>query len=106
MGTEIGPLQSRDVLLSKSRKKVKRPAQFQVVLLNDDYTPMEFVVMVLQTFFYMNFEKAVVTMLKVHREGRAVCGIFRKEIAETKVATVNRYARQHEYPLLCTMEPV
>lgn len=77
---------------------------WQVVLLNDDYTPMEFVVMVLQRFFGKNHDQAVQIMLKVHHEGRAVCGVYPYDIANTKVVQVNRYARQHQHPLQCVME--
>ena len=74
------------------------------MLVNDDYTPMEFVVQVLQTFFYHSREKAVQIMLQVHTKGRAVAGVFTAEIAETKVAQVNAYARRHQHPLLTVME--
>lgn len=77
---------------------------WKVVLLNDDYTPMEFVVMVLQRFFGKNHDQAVQIMLKVHHEGRAVCGVYPYDIANTKVVQVNRYARQHQHPLQCVME--
>lgn len=106
MGNEIGRQRASDVLPSKARQKVKRPAKYQVVLMNDDYTPMDFVVVVLQAFFYMDFDKAVAVMMKVHHEGRAVCGVFTREIAETKVAQVNRFSRYNEHPLLCTMEKI
>ena len=75
-----------------------------MVLLNDDYTPMEFVVEVLEVFFGMNREKATQVMLHVHTRGRGVCGVFTREIAESKVAQVNEYARLNQHPLLCTME--
>ena len=105
MGTEIK--QHRAYTFAKETyPKVKYPAQFQVIMLNDDYTPMDFVVIVLQTFFNMNLDMAVRTMLKVHQLGYAVCGVFHKDIAETKVAIVNNYATQHEHPLLCKMEKI
>ena len=78
---------------------------FQVLLLNDDFTPMEFVVEILQVFFGMNREKATQVMLHVHTRGRGVCGVFTREVAETKVVQVNEFSRRHEHPLLCTMEP-
>jgi ATP-dependent Clp protease adaptor protein ClpS len=84
--------------------RLKRPPLFQVVLLNDDYTPMEFVVDVLQRIFGMDRVKATRVMLEVHTKGKGVCGVFTFEIAETKVAQVMAYARQHQHPLLCTME--
>ncbi len=74
-------------------------------MLNDDYTPMEFVVQVLESFFAMDRELAVRVMLKVHTEGRAVCGQFTRDIAESKAARVNNYAREHEHPLMCEIEP-
>ncbi|MDP3559575.1 MAG: ATP-dependent Clp protease adapter ClpS [Legionellaceae bacterium] len=82
------------------------PKQYQVILLNDDYTPMEFVVEVLRRFFYLSEDVAVAVMWQVHKAGRAVCGVFTKDIAETKVAQVNAYSRLHEHPLLCVMQPV
>jgi len=77
---------------------------FQVVLLNDDFTPMEFVVSVLQKFFGMGREQATQIMLKVHRDGRGVCGVFPRDIAATKVEQVSSYSRQHQHPLQCVME--
>jgi ATP-dependent Clp protease adaptor protein ClpS len=77
---------------------------YKVILLNDDYTPMEFVVQVLETFFRMDREKATQVMLHVHTRGMGVCGVFTREIAETKVTQVNEYSRDHQHPLLCTME--
>ena len=77
---------------------------YKVILVNDDYTPMEFVVHVLENFFGMNREKATQIMLNVHTKGRGVCGVFTRDIAETKVVQVNDYSRKHEHPLLCTME--
>lgn len=77
---------------------------YKVVLLNDDYTPMEFVVQVLETFFNMDRETATRVMLTVHTKGKGVCGIYTRDIAETKVAQVNEYARENQHPLLCSME--
>ena len=87
-----------------AKPRLERPAMYQVVLLNDDYTPMEFVVDVLRTFFSMNQERAVQVMLHVHHRGKGVCGVFTREVAETKVNQVNDYARVHHHPLLCAME--
>lgn len=84
--------------------ELREPPLWQVVLLNDDYTPMEFVVLVLQQFFGKNHDQAVQIMLKVHHEGRGVCGVYPYDIANTKVVQVNRYARQHQHPLQCVME--
>lgn len=85
---------------------LREPGKYRVVLMNDDYTPMDFVVDVLMRFFYMTEVIATQVMLEVHLKGKGVCGVFTWEIAETKVAMVNEYARAHEYPLLCSMEPV
>ena len=86
------------------RNKTKPPKQYKVVLLNDDFTTMEFVIEVLQTIFCMNRERATQIMLKVHQEGSAVCGIYPKDIAETKVQQVLAFAKQHEHPLRCVLE--
>ncbi len=94
------------VLSERSRPDLKRPARYRVLLLNDDFTPMDFVVHVLQRFFAMPLEKATRIMLQVHNQGRGECGVFTREIAETKVVQVNRYAQQNEHPLKCTMEKV
>jgi ATP-dependent Clp protease adaptor protein ClpS len=90
--------------LEEAKPKLKRPPLYKVVLLNDDYTPMEFVVHVLEYFFAMPRDKATRVMLQVHTQGKGICGVFVREIAETKVALVNAYARQSQHPLLCTME--
>jgi ATP-dependent Clp protease adaptor protein ClpS len=91
-------------VLEAKKSKVKAPPLFKVILLNDDYTPMEFVVVVLQTFFGMSREKATQVMLKVHREGMGVCGVYPRDIATTKVEQVVAYARKHQHPLQCVME--
>lgn len=88
----------------KARPKVKPPRMYKVVLNNDDYTPMEFVVHVLEVFFRMNRGKATQIMLHVHTRGKGICGVFTKEIAETKMAQVNEYSKRNEHPLLCTIE--
>ncbi|MBU0501008.1 MAG: ATP-dependent Clp protease adapter ClpS [Gammaproteobacteria bacterium] len=90
--------------VEEAKPRVKRPPLYKVVLLNDDYTPMEFVVHVLETFFKMNREKATQVMLHVHTRGVGVCGVFPRDIAETKVYQVNEYARQNQHPLMCAME--
>jgi ATP-dependent Clp protease adaptor protein ClpS len=92
------------VAVDESRPELKPPRQFKVVLMNDDYTPMEFVVEVLENFFGMDREKATRVMLHVHTRGKGVCGVFSRDVAETKVAQVNEYARHHQHPLLCAME--
>ena len=88
----------------KSRPKTKKPAMYRVILLNDDYTPMEFVVHVLERFFQKSREEATQIMLHVHRRGVGVCGIFTYEVAETKVHQVVEFARRHQHPLQCTLE--
>ena len=96
---------SRDgTVLETKKSRVKSPPLFKVILLNDDYTPMEFVVLVLQTFFGMTREKATQVMLKVHREGMGVCGVYPRDIATTKVEQVVSYTRKHQHPLQCVME--
>lgn len=90
--------------IDEASPKLKRPPMFKVVLLNDDYTPMEFVVEVLQRFFRLDRQKAVQIMLHVHTRGKGVCGVFTYEIAETKSAQVTDYAREHQHPLMCTVE--
>ena len=88
----------------RTRAKAKKPSMYKVLLLNDDYTPMEFVVMVLQRFFNMDIEQATQVMLHVHQQGVGVCGVFSYEVAETKVNQVMDAARQNQHPLQCTLE--
>lgn len=89
---------------TKTRPRTQRPSLYKVLLLNDDYTPMEFVVLVLQKFFSKSQEDATQIMLHVHQKGVGICGVFTYEVAETKVAQVIEFARQHQHPLQCTME--
>ena len=91
-------------IATKTRAKPKKPSQYKVLLLNDDYTPMEFVVIVLMRFFRMDMEEATRVMLHVHQKGVGVCGIFPYEVAETKVNQVMDFARQNQHPLQCTLE--
>lgn len=91
-------------VVTKTKPRTKRPSLYRVLLLNDDYTPMEFVVHVLERFFSKNREEAVDIMLHVHQKGVGVCGVFTYEVAETKVTQVIDLARQHGHPLQCTME--
>ncbi|QWA12701.1 ATP-dependent Clp protease adapter ClpS [Sodalis ligni] len=86
------------------KELVVPPSMYKVILINDDYTPMEFVIDVLQKFFSYDVERATQLMLTVHYQGKAICGVYTAEVAETKVAHVNRYARENEHPLLCTLE--
>tara|TARA_B100000287_G_C20471230_1_gene717335 strand:+ start:306 stop:818 length:513 start_codon:yes stop_codon:yes gene_type:complete len=90
--------------LENARPELKKPPLYKVVLLNDDYTPMEFVVEVLELFFLMNREQATQVMLTVHTQGKGVCGVYTRDIAETKAAQVNQYARENQHPLLCEIE--
>ncbi len=89
---------------TKTRTKTQKPSMYKVLMLNDDYTPMEFVVHVLQHFFRMNMDEATRVMLQVHQKGVGVCGVFSYEVAETKVSQVMDFARQHQHPLQCTLE--
>ena len=90
--------------VQEARPRVDEPKQYKVILINDDFTPMEFVVEILTVFFNLDEEKATRVMLNVHTKGKGVCGVFSKDIAETKVVQVNEYARESQHPLLCTME--
>lgn len=96
--TDGGELQEQEEVA------LQPPPRYQVILNNDDYTPMDFVVEVLQRFFAMDEDKATQVMMAVHYQGKGICGVFTAEIAETKVAQVNHYAQLHEHPLLCSME--
>ncbi len=91
-------------VVTRTHTETKKPALYKVLMLNDDYTPMEFVVLVLQRFFRMGIEDATRVMLHVHQRGVGVCGIFTYEVAETKVSQVMDFAKQHQHPLQCTLE--
>lgn len=91
-------------VIVQSKPKAKKPSMYKVIMLNDDYTPMEFVVHVLEAIFGHNRENATRIMLNVHKTGKGVCGIYTRDIAETKVIAVNSYARENKHPLLCDME--
>ncbi len=108
MGKILGshPQHEADAALSTAQPQLKPPRFYQVVLLNDDYTTMEFVVEVLERFFSLSHEKAVAVMLQVHTQGRGVCGVYPRDIAETKAEQVIHYARHHQHPLLCVVEAV
>ena len=97
VGTGLG-------VATRTRTRTKQPSPYKVLMLNDDYTPMEFVVLCLQQFFKMSIEDATRVMLHVHQKGVGVCGIFSYEVAETKVTQVMDFARQHQHPLQCTLE--
>ncbi len=96
--------QRDDTVLEVQKAKVKPPPLFKVVLLNDDYTPMDFVVVILQKFFSLSREQATQVMLKVHKDGAGVCGVYPRDVAASKVEQVTAYARQHQHPLRCMME--
>ena len=104
MSNELESHHNRDIAVEEARPEVKPPPMYKVVLLNDDFTPMDFVVDVIQTFFALDYDRAMQIMLHVHTRGKGVCGIFTFEIAETKVAQVNDYARQNEHPLKSALE--
>ena len=96
--------EGRSGALTLTRTRTKKPSMYKVLMLNDDYTPMEFVVLVLQRFFSMGIEDATRVMLQVHQQGVAVCGVFTYEVAETKVSQVIDFARENQHPLQCTLE--
>lgn len=106
--SENGPDNERqdsfDLAVEEARPKLKEPPLYRVVLMNDDYTPMEFVVDILESIFGMERTRATQVMLEVHTKGKGVCGVYNFEIAETKVAQVMSVAQQHQHPLLCQME--
>lgn len=106
MTQSIPPEHEHDygTVVEASKPEVTRPPLYQVVLLNDDFTPMDFVVEVLLFFFALNHEKATQVMLHVHTRGKGVCGVYTREVAESKVTQVNEFSRQHQHPLLCSME--
>ncbi len=91
-------------VVTRTRPRTKKPSNYKVLMLNDDYTPMEFVVLVLQRYFSMDIEDATRVMLQVHQQGVAVCGVFTYEVAETKVSQVIDFARENQHPLQCTLE--
>ncbi|MCG5072990.1 ATP-dependent Clp protease adapter ClpS [Paraburkholderia tagetis] len=100
----IIPDKQDSTVVERQEQKVKPPSMYKVVLMNDDYTPMEFVVMIVQEYFNKDRETATQIMLKVHREGRGVCGVYTRDIASTKVEQVVTHARQAGHPLQCVME--
>lgn len=100
----MGTRKQDEFLLEAKRTRTKPPPLYKVLLLNDDYTPMDFVIVVLQKFFGMDRERATRVMLQVHKEGMGICGVFPRDIASTKVEQVVSFARQHQHPLACVME--
>lgn len=103
-GADETPQHHDGLVLEEARPRLKPPQMYKVLMMNDDFTPMEFVVEVLETFFAMNREQATRIMLTVHTEGRAVCGVFTRDVAETRAAQVMDYAREHQHPLMCQVE--
>jgi ATP-dependent Clp protease adaptor protein ClpS len=104
MTRKTGQEHEHGTVVETGKPELARPPMYSVLLLNDDYTPMDFVVDVLQLFFGMDLEAATQVMLHVHTRGRGVCGVYSREVAESKVAQVNEYSRINQHPLLCTME--
>jgi ATP-dependent Clp protease adaptor protein ClpS len=104
--TDFDPLKDSDgdTVVQQAKPQLKKPPLYKVILLNDDFTPMDFVVEVLTDFFNMNLERATQVMLQVHTQGVGVCGTYTKDVAETKVHIVNDYSREHHHPLMCAME--
>ena len=94
-----------DTAIQVAEPKLKQPKMYQVVLLNDDFTPMDFVVELLQIFFFHSTEKATKIMLEIHNSGKGICGIYTEDVAATKTAMVNQFAQDHEHPLRCEFEP-
>lgn len=103
---DIEPYKDSDngLVVQEARPKLKRPPLYKVILLNDDFTPMDFVIEILMYFFGMPQDKATRIMLQIHTQGIGVCGTYSKDAAETKVYLVNEYSREHQHPLLCSME--
>ena len=104
MSSREQPSHEDGLSVQEATPKLKKPPLYKVIILNDDYTPMEFVVQVLETFFGMDRERATRIMLHVHTRGMGVCGVYTKDVAETKVSQVNDFSRSNQHPLLCTME--
>jgi ATP-dependent Clp protease adaptor protein ClpS len=106
--SDFDPFKDNDdgVAIQEAKPKLKRPPLYKVILLNDDFTPMDFVIEILMDFFAMSEQKATLIMLQIHTQGVGVCGTYSKDVAETKVCIVNEYSRAHQHPLLCSMEEV
>ena len=104
MGQDLESQRDQGLALEEVRPEIKLPPMYRVILLNDDYTPMDFVIQILSVFFNMSHDRATQVMLHVHTRGKGVCGVFTFEIAETKVIQVNEFSLQNDHPLKCTME--
>ena len=103
--TDKLPHHGDQALIEEAKPRLQKPRMYKVILLNDDYTPMEFVVLILERFFYKNREQANQIMLHVHTKGIGICGIYTKDVAETKVKEVLMFANENQHPLQCTLEP-
>lgn len=106
MGSRLAPVEDSGLAPEEVEEAVRPPPMYQVVMLNDDFTPMEFVVAILERVFRMPHARAMQVMLDVHQKGRAICGVYTREVAETKVSQVIELARDNDHPLLCVAEPV
>ena len=106
--SDFDPFKDNDdcMAVQEAKPKLKRPPLYKVILLNDDFTPMDFVIEILMDFFAMPEQKATQVMLQIHTQGMGVCGTYSKDVAETKVYIVNDYSRAHQHPLMCSMEAV
>ena len=104
MSEKINEYLDDELAIQEAEPTTKRPPLYKVILVNDDFTPMEFVVHILELFFSIDRENATRIMLEVHTSGKGICGLFTREIAETKVSLVNDYSKENQHPLLCTME--
>ena len=106
--SDFEPYQDSDdgVAIQDAKPKLKKPPLYKVILLNDDFTPMDFVIEILMDFFAMSEQKATQVMLQIHTQGVGVCGTYSKDVAETKVYIVNEYSRSYQHPLMCSMEIV
>lgn len=106
--SDFDPFKDNDdgLVVQNVKPKLKRPNLYKVILLNDDFTPMDFVIEILMDFFAMSEQKATLVMLQIHTQGVGVCGTYSKDVAETKVYIVNEYSREHQHPLMCSMEEV
>ena len=104
MGQDLESQRDQGLVTEEARPEIKHPPMYRVILLNDDYTPMDFVIEILSVFFSMSHDRATQVMLHVHTRGKGVCGVFTFEIAETKVVKVNEFSHQNDHPLKCTLE--
>jgi ATP-dependent Clp protease adaptor protein ClpS len=103
--SEHHPQHGDQALIEEAKPRLQKPRMYKVILLNDDYTPMEFVIVILEQFFYKNREQATQIMLHVHTKGVGICGVYTKDVAETKVKEVLNFANENQHPLQCTLEP-